>query len=356
MKIPSYGIVFNIVRDEISRKSVPEAFLLKPGVGYIKIEQFNETTGREFEEGMKSMDEDSLKGLVLDLRSNPGGLLTEAVSVVDHLIPKNDVIVSHKGRNSPERVYTARNGNHGRSYPIVVLVNRNSASASEIVSGALQDHDRAWILGDNTFGKGLVQTVYPIVENTGLTLTTAKYYTPSGRLIQRDYSNVSFFDYYYRNNTAARNPADVKMTDGGRTVYGGGGISPDEKFVPEKLDPFETDLLSKFAFSNYTKHFFAIHKEKLPSGWNVDTATMDAFHQYLLDQKIEFTEADFPRDYDKVRRRLQAEIYKTGFSVDEAQKYETMTDPEVEAAINAMPKAEALLQSARKIIVERMAK
>ena len=349
-------VVFNIVRDEISRKSVPEAFLLKPGIGYIKIEQFNETTGREFEEGMKSMDEDSLKGLVLDLRSNPGGLLTEAVSVVDHLIPKNDVIVSHKGRNSPERVYTARNGNHGRSYPIVVLVNRNSASASEIVSGALQDHDRAWILGDNTFGKGLVQTVYPIVENTGLTLTTAKYYTPSGRLIQRDYSNVSFFDYYYRNNTAARNPADVKMTDGGRTVYGGGGISPDEKFVPEKLDPFETDLLSKFAFSNYTKHFFAIHKEKLPSGWNVDTATMDAFHQYLLDQKIEFTEADFTRDYDKVRRRLQAEIYKTGFSVDEAQKYETMTDPEVEAAINAMPKAEALLQSARKIIVERMAK
>ncbi len=107
-------IVFNIIRDEISRKSVPEAFLLKPGIGYIKIEQFNETTGREFEEGMKSMDEDTLKGLVLDLRSNPGGLLTEAVSVVDHLIPKNDVIVSHKGRNFAERVYTARNGNHGR--------------------------------------------------------------------------------------------------------------------------------------------------------------------------------------------------------------------------------------------------
>jgi carboxyl-terminal processing protease len=349
-------IVFDIIRDEISRKSVPEAFLLKPGYGYIKIEQFNETTGREFDEGMKSMDEDNLKGLVLDLRSNPGGLLTEAVSVADHLLPKGDVIVSHKGRNSAEHVYTARNGNHGRMYPIVVLVNRNSASASEIVSGALQDHDRAWILGDNTFGKGLVQTVYPLIENTGLTLTTAKYYTPSGRLIQRDYSNVSFFDYYYRNNTAARNPADVKMTDGGRTVYGGGGISPDEKFTPEKLDPFETDLLVKFAFSNYTKHFFAIHPAKLPDGWDVDTATMNEFHQYLLDQKIEFTEADFTKDYDKVKRRLQAEIYKTAFNQDEAMKYDTKTDPEVLAALDAMPKAQALLNSTRKIVVERMKK
>ncbi|MDP9171173.1 MAG: S41 family peptidase [Acidobacteriota bacterium] len=349
-------VVFNIIRDEISRKSVPEVFALKPGVGYIRIEQFNETTGREFEDGMKALDEDHLKGLVLDLRSNPGGLLQEAVSVVDHLIPKGDVIVSHKGRNSAEHVYQARSGNHGRSYPIVVVVNRNSASASEIVSGALQDHDRAWVLGDNTFGKGLVQTVYPLIENAGLTLTTAKYYTPSGRLIQRDYSNVSFFDYYYRNNTAARNMADVKMTDSGRTVYGGGGISPDEKFTPAKLDPFETDLLIKFTYSNYTRHFFATRKQKLPEGWNVDTAAMNDFHQYLLDQKVEFADVDFTRDYDKVRRRLQAEIYKTAFSVDEAARYETMTDPEIEAAVNAMPKAQALLESARKVVAERAKK
>ncbi|MES1261057.1 MAG: S41 family peptidase, partial [Acidobacteriota bacterium] len=349
-------VIFDIIRDEISRKSVPEIFALKPGIGYIRIEQFNETTGREFEDGMKALDEDNLKGLVLDLRSNPGGLLTEAVAVVDHLIPKGEVIVSHKGRSSPERVYQARTGNRGRNYPIVVLVNRNSASAAEIVSGALQDHDRAWVLGDNTFGKGLVQTVYPLIENTGLTLTTAKYYTPSGRLIQRDYSNVSFFDYYYRNNTATRNPSDVKMTDGGRTVYGGGGISPDEKFTPEKLTPLEIQLLSKFAFSEYTKHFFAIHKEKLPSGWTLDTKNIDQFHDWLLTQKIEFSEADFTKDYDKVRRRLQAEIYKTAFSVDEAAKFEVMTDPEVEAAVNAMPKAQALVASARKIIVERMKK
>jgi carboxyl-terminal processing protease len=349
-------VVFNLIRDEISRKSVPEVFALKPNIGYIRIEQFNETTGHEFEDGMKALDEDNLKGLVLDLRGNPGGLLTEAVSVVDHLVPKGAVIVSHKGRNSPERVYTARTGNHGRNYPIVVLVNRNSASAAEIVSGALQDHDRAWILGDNTFGKGLVQTVFPLIENTGLTLTTAKYYTPSGRLIQRDYSNVSFFDYYYRNNTATRNPSDVKMTDGGRTVYGGGGISPDEPFTPAKLTPLETDLLTHFAFSEYTKHFFALHKEKLAEGWAVDNKVMDDFHNWLLEKKIEFTEKDFTGDYEKVRRRLQSEIYKTGFSVDEATRYEVTTDPEVEAAVNALPKAQALLASTRKIVVERMKK
>jgi len=349
-------LIFRIIRDEINRKSVPDAFLVKPGVGYIKLEQFNETTSHEMEESLKAMNEDSFKGLILDLRGNPGGLLNEAVAVADHFLTKGDVIVSHKGRASAEHAYTARNGNHGREYPIVVLVNRNSASAAEIVSGSLQDHDRAWIMGDNTFGKGLVQTVYPLVENTGLALTTAKYYTPSGRLIQRDYSNTSFFDYYYRNNTAARNPADVKMTDSGRTVYGGGGISPDEKYMPPKLDAFETDLLVKYELQNYTKHFFASHRTQLPQGWNVDSAIMDDFHNYLLQEKFEFTEADFTKDYDWTRRRVQAEIYQTAFSVDESRKYQIMTDPEVEAAIESLPKAQALMNSARKMVAERTRK
>ena len=349
-------LVFNVVRDEIHRKSVPDAFLVKPGIGYVDIEEFNETTSHELEDGMKAMDEDNLKGLILDLRGNPGGLLNEAVAVGDHFLPKGAVIVSHKGRASAEHVYTARNGNHGRNYPIVVLVNRNSASAAEIVSGALQDHDRAWILGDNTFGKGLVQTVYPLVENTGLALTTAKYYTPSGRLIQRDYSNVSFFDYYYRNNTAARNPADVKMTDSGRTVYGGGGISPDEKYTPPKVDSFETALVVNYVFQNYTHHFFALHKAKIAPGWNVDTDAMNGLHQYLLDEKIAFTESDFTKDYDWVKRRLQTQIYMTAFNVDVSRKYEIETDPEVLQGIEALPKAQALLSTAKKVIAERMKK
>lgn len=360
---------FSVIRDAIPRSSVPSAFMLKPGIGYIKLEEFIETTGNDFAEALKKLDEDHLKGLVLDLRANPGGLLTEAVSVAGHLLPKGSEVVSHHGRASQEMSYKATEGNHGLSYPIVVIVNNRSASASEIVSGALQDHDRAWIMGDNTFGKGLVQTVYPLTENTGLALTTAKYYTPSGRLIQRDYSTVSFFDYYYRKNTEARNLADVKMTDSGRTVYGGGGISPDEKFevpsspcvgqtgnLPACWGPLETDLYLTFTFANYAKHFFSLNKSPLPVGWSVDAAQMEAFHSWLQERKIEFTEDEFTKEYSMIRRRLQGEIYKTAFNLDESRNYELSSDPEVEAAIAALPKSQALLDTAGKIRAERAKK
>ena len=142
-------------------------------------------------------EQGELKGLILDLRQNPGGLLSEGVGVADKFLKKGQVIVSHHGRSSPEKVYRAAHGNGGKDYPLVVLVNRGTASAAEIVAGAIQDHDRGLIVGETTFGKGLVQTVYPLSENTGLALTTAKYYTPSGRLIQREYNGVSLYDYYY---------------------------------------------------------------------------------------------------------------------------------------------------------------
>lgn len=350
------SLTVNIIRDEINRTSVPVAFMIKPGIAYVKLEEFIETTGADFSGALKRLDEDNLKGLVLDLRGNPGGLLTEAVSVAGHLLPKGVEIVSHRGRASREKSYTAMEGNHGRNYPIVVLVNRNSASASEIVSGALQDHDRAWIMGDNTFGKGLVQTVYPLVESTGLALTTAHYYTPSGRLIQRDYSSVSFFDYYYRTNTEARNPADVKMTDSGRTVYGGGGISPDQKFEVPKAGPLETDLYVKYMFRTYTKHFFTVHKEQLPKGWSFDAGQMKAFRDWLTTQKYDVNEAAWAKENEAIRRRMQSEIYKTAFNVDDSSRYIVETDPEVAAAVDAMPKAQALLSSAAKIRAERAKK
>src|SRR6202007_2374085 len=141
-----------------------------------------------------------LKGLVLDLRGNPGGLLNEGVGVADKFLKKGQVIVSHHGRSSPEKMYKATRGNGGKDYPIVVLVDRGTASAAEIVTGAIQDHDRGIVVGQNTFGKGLVQTVFPLSDSTGLALTTAKYYTPSGRLIQRNYEGISLYDYYYNVN------------------------------------------------------------------------------------------------------------------------------------------------------------
>jgi carboxyl-terminal processing protease len=349
-------LVFDVVRDEITRKSVPDGFFIRPGVAYLKIEQFNETTSRELDDNLKRLGEQNIKGLILDLRNNPGGLLNEGVAVADRFLRKGQVIVSHRGRASAEKRYTVRNGNGGRDYPIVVLVNRLSASAAEIVTGALQDHDRAWVFGDNTFGKGLVQTVYPLSENTGLALTTAKYYTPSDRLIQRDYSSISFFDYYYRKTEGAQNTQDVKMTDSGRTVYGGGGIAPDEKYTPPKANRFQVELIRQSAFFNFTAKYFGTSSAKLPRDWQPDQEVENAFHQFLLDSGISFTEAEYAANHDWLRAQLKKEVYAYAFSVDDANRIAIETDPEVARAIESLPKAKALLDNAKKLLAQRSAK
>jgi carboxyl-terminal processing protease len=349
-------IPFTVMRDEVKRPSVQDAFWVKPGIAYLKITSFNETTSHEMEENLKRLGENNVKGLVLDLRGNPGGLLNEGVAVADHFLQKGQTIVSHRGRNSPnEKPLIARTGNKGRDYPVVVLVSKTSASAAEIVTGALQDHDRAWVLGETTFGKGLVQTVYPLSENTGLALTTAHYYTPSGRLIQRDYSRRSFYDYYFHKDDNERNVADVKMTDAGRTVYGGGGITPDEKYTEPTLDSLEVELMRKSAFFNYTRSYFGTHDTSLPKGWMPDDVTLTEFHDYLLKNKYTFTEGAFTQDRDWIKRQLAGEMYITAFNKDESDRVLAQTDPEVERAVESMPRARALLETAKKVVAHRMA-
>jgi carboxyl-terminal processing protease len=239
---------------------------------------------------------------------------------------------------------------------MVVLVNRYSASAAEIVSGALQDHDRAWILGENTFGKGLVQSIFHLQENTGLTLTTAKYYTPSGRLIQRDYSHISFFNYYNHKDLDSKNLQDVKMTDGGRTVYGGGGISPDEKYVPPKYNPFETQLLTKFAFFNFSTRYFCTHDARLPANWIPDRSTLTAFHDFLGKENFRFSAEEFDQNSAWIKLNLRQELYASAFGADEARRIAVQGDPMVEKAVESMPKATALLESAQRVIVQRLSK
>jgi carboxyl-terminal processing protease len=261
--------------------------------------------------------------------------------------------VSHRGRSAPEKAYVAEHGNHGREYPMVVLVNRFSASAAEIVSGALQDHDRALILGETTFGKGLVQTVYPLSDSTALALTWAHFYTPSGRLIQRDYSGKSFYEYYFHRDENARNPVDVKMTEGGRTVYGGGGITPDEKYETAKLDRFQVALLRSGLF-DFTRSYFGAHPTSLAKGWMPDEPLLADLKKYLKSHGTVFTEADFAKHHDWIKRYLAQEMYTTAFNVEESDAMFARTDPEVEAAVDMMPKASALLETAKKIIVQRM--
>lgn len=343
-------LTFQLIRGEIPRYSVQTAFWLKPGIAYVDIEMFNENTSEELEAAFRKLGESKIRGLVLDLRSNPGGLLSEGVAVAGRFLKKGQVVVSHRGRTSPERPYVATNGGTAGNYPIVVLVDRYSASAAEIVAGALQDHDRGWVFGDNTFGKGLVQTVFPLSENTGLALTTAKYYTPSGRLIQRDYASGSFYEYYYNRKEGPKDTPDVKMTDAGRPVYGGNGIQPDEKFTL-KYNRFQIELLRKGAFRDYIPKYFAGRDIRLGAEWTPDQAMLNDFHSFLLNNKFNFTEAEFAENNDWIKQQLKREALVTSAGLDESLKYAVEVDPAVQKAVESLPKAQALLELQKKQMV-----
>ena len=334
-------LTFDLVRDEIPRYSVDLAFMIKPGVGYIHVTNFMETTSREVQEALDKFGP-GLNGLLIDLRANPGGLLNEAVNVSDKFLQKGQIVVSQRGRAFPDVVYRAPKGSDLK-YPIVVLVNRNTASAAEIVSGALQDHDRALIVGETTFGKGLVQTVFPLSENTGLALTTFHYYTPSGRLIQRNYNGVSLYDYYYVRHDAlpANNTnKEVKLTDSGRTVYGGGGITPDEKIAELKGNHFQDTLLQHYAFFNFSKHYLASHA--VSKGMVVDDALLKQFEDFLRSEKIDFTDGDVTANVDWVKASIKAELYTSQFGQAEGMRVRVDWDPQINKALTYMPEALAL--------------
>ncbi len=347
-------LVFDLVRDDIARPSVDLAFLIRPGVGYIHVTSFIEITSREVGDALDKFEsQGDLKGLIIDLRGNPGGLLNEAVNMSDKFLQKGQIVVSQHGRAFPDQVYRAAHGEQGTKYPIVVLVNRNTASAAEIVSGALQDHDRALIVGETTFGKGLVQTVFQISENTGLALTTYHYYTPSGRLIQRNYDHVSLYDYYYVRDDAAKpdkSNLEVKLTDSGRTVYGGGGITPDEKIDNIKSNHFQDSLLQHYAFFNFAKHYLATHT--VPKDFVVDDAVMQEFKAYLKANNIDYTDNDIAGVDDWVRESIKSDLFTSQFGQLEGLKVRAQWDPQIAKAITFLPQAQALedhLKSTQKV-------
>jgi carboxyl-terminal processing protease len=344
------AIDFAVIRDEIPRYSVDLHFMIKPGVGYMHVSGFNETTEHEVQDALDEMGD--LKGLILDLRQNPGGLLNEGVGVADKFLHKGQVIVSHHGRSSPEKRYTATHGNGGKEYALVVLVNRGTASAAEIVAGAIQDHDRGLIAGETTFGKGLVQTVYPLSENTGLALTTAKYYTPSGRLIQRDYSNVSLYDYYFNREGDDKNAShEVKLTDSGRTVYGGGGITPDIKIEAIKSNHFQDSMLQHYAFFNFAKHYVVIHKPS--KSFEVDDQVLAEFRKFMDAEKIPYTEADLVQNNDWVKSSIRSEIFIDAFGQEEGLKVRAEADPQIVKALDLLPQAKQLAENARRVVAQR---
>ena len=355
-------IDMTVERDEVNITTVRAAFMIDKETGYVKLDQFSETSDRELGEALRKLSTAGMKRLVFDLRDNPGGALDQAIRVSNRFLPRGDLIVYTRGRvPNSNQDYRATEQSDYTHLPMVTLVNRNSASASEIVSGALQDHDRALVVGETTFGKALVQSVYPISDGAGVAVTTGRYYTPKGRLIQRPWDGTfdEYLTYTYREQTDARQhkSAELKYTDAGRKVYGGGGIEPD-KFMDGPVEGFKPTrfgrILMARVFANFADQFTAEgdtrlsaankNKKKISRGFVVDDAMMKDFRALITSQKIRIDEESFAKDETFIRTMIHFEIDSALFGIDEARRNLIAKDPQAQFALTQFGEAEHLLE------------
>ena len=334
---------FTITRDDIPTRSVPYAFLIRPEVGFIRVSNFTQTTDRELEEKLQVLKAAGMNRLILDLRGNPGGLLEQAVRMADKFLTRGQKVVYTRGRTKgSDQEYTASGGGTHIGFPVVVLVNKYSASASEIVAGALQDHDRALIVGKTTWGKGLVQTVYSLSHRSALALTTAHYYTPSGRLIQRDYDSLE--DYFYLSHDEDEETSserEIRHTDSGRLVYGGGGITPDILVDTLKLDKFLRHLENEQVFFAFAVQF-NLRQKDLDRSYTVTDTTLDDFAKYLTQRKIEYAPTDLKEHEEYLRASIRKEVFSARWGNEEGFRVFAEIDPQIQKALESFPQAQQL--------------
>jgi carboxyl-terminal processing protease len=361
-------IDLEIERDVVNITTVRGAFMIDKDTGYVKLADFSETSNEEVGAALNDLTAKGMKRLIFDLRDNPGGPLDQAIRISNRFLPKGELIVYTKGRtpSSNEEYRATENGDY-TNQPIVVLVNRNSASASEIVSGALQDHDRALVVGETTFGKALVQSVYTLGSRTGggagLALTTGRYYTPSGRMIQRpwDGSFDEYLTYTLRDQQAERthDSAELHYTDAKRKVYGGGGIEPD-KFIAGPVEGFNPTrfgrtLWVRQAFANFADQFTAEgdtrmsaankSRKRLSRGFTVTDAMVNDFTASLKAQKIVIDEESFAKDEAFIRAMIKYDIDLALFGVEEARRNLVTKDPMAQFALQLFPEAIKLTEN-----------
>jgi len=356
-----------IVRDAVPQPSIPDAYLLRPGVGYIDMTRgFNYTTTDELIDAIDRLQAKGMKSLVLDLRNNPGGFLDQAIHVAEVFLPNGQLILTQKGRNGfRDNTFESKNSSPYTT-PLVILINEQTASASEIVAGAMQDHDRALIVGQTSFGKGLVQSIIPLEYGAGLTLTSAKYFTPSGRLIQRDYSNGGFYDYYTHGAGVARDPkreppkpsGPEKKTDTGRAVYGGGGIMPDENVNPRTVNLTQRRMLSpifSFVRELVNGRVEGLETSKIAGGiafdhdlksdeYRITDPIFRAFREFVAkDPAYRITPAMVDRYRSYVELELRFNIVTAAYGrVIGDRVFITTDDPQVSKAVDVLPKARNL--------------
>jgi carboxyl-terminal processing protease len=361
--------VVEIVRAAVPQPSVPDAYMIRPGVGYIDMTRgFNFDTAQGLQDALEFLHQRGMNSLVLDLRNNPGGFLDQAIRVAEAFLPAGQLILTQKGRNGMnDHEYKSRNPEPDRT-PLVILVNDYTASASEIVAGAMQDHDRAMIVGQTSFGKGLVQSIIPLDFGAGLTLTSAKYYTPSGRLIQRDYSDGGIYNYIYRGGTLRENKDDqtkpagpASHTDTGRPVYGGGGITPDEVVKPQLLSGVQSrmrDPLFFFAREVAAGHIAGLEQYKVDraiefghdleaNDFSMNDMVFKAFKDYVArDANWKTLTPQLDRNRSFIDQQLRFQLATAAYGTVTAIQVITKEDPQIAKAIEVVPRARDLAMAA----------
>lgn len=360
-------IDYDIVRDKIPIYSVDTYYMVDDEVAYVSINRFSETTTSEFVQALAKLKAGGMKRLVLDLRFNPGGYLEQAVRISDEFLPRGKKIVYTKGR-TPESNEDFLSSGAGRftDLPLIILVDHGSASASEIVSGAVQDHDRGLIVGETTFGKGLVQKQYPLPDKSALRLTTARYYTPSGRLIQRPYDGKDRTAYRTEvfekteeegNNIEHSSENDsgrsVFRTDGGRKVYGGGGITPDYIVKPDTATHLTRELLAKRVFFDYANMYIeeegkALREKygkdgrKFQKEFTVTEGMMSKFEATAKKKGLTIDRAQYEKDLTLIKTRLKADISRPIWGNEAWSLIMRSEDPQFQKAISLFPEAEKI--------------
>lgn len=382
-------LYFTIIRDSVPLPSIRNAYMLRPGTGYVGLTGgFQSTSDEELREAITKLKKEGMRQLVLDMRGNPGGLLNQAIDVASEFLPRNQVVVSVKGRTEySEPIVYKSSGSEPEDVPLVILINRGSASATEIVAGAIQDHGRGLLVGETSFGKGLVQKVFQLPFNTGLTLTTARYYTPYGRSLQRDYSNGSLYDYYTRHDEDEKKPepagsssprstgspltqpsptphplsGPAVKTAAGRVFYGGGGITPDIDVKPLIYSPIRNRIAeAAFQFTRqlaaglvpgleaYKVEKVQYGRSPKPGDYPINEQVVEAFRSFVrTDTLSQLTAAQLDPEMDFVKLRLREEIVTAAYSNDAGARVLLDSDPQVLRALEALPEAKRLAESVR---------
>ena len=359
-------IKFPLTRDEVYIPTVPAYFMIDATTGYIRMQDFGENTDHDVKAALRDLSSKGMKRLLFDIRGNPGGPLDQAIKVANEFLAKGKMIVYTRGRvANSDQDYRASEDGEFLDVPMVMMANRNSASASEIVTGALQDHDRAYIVGETTFGKALVQSVYRISGGAGLALTTAHYYTPSNRLIQRpwDASFDEYLSYSLRDQDANKphNPADLRHTEAGRPVYSGGGIEPDKRVSGpiEGFNPsrFGRMLYARSTFANYAQKYAAegdtritqksTGRTSVKPNFVVDDAMVADYKTFLKSEHVKIEDDAFAKELEFIKAMIRFEIDNAVFGIADARRHLIGADPQAQAALQAFGEAQKLTELSR---------